>query len=385
MNRYVQGVIALAVALSPLVCYGDSSYQETTQLTGGQLVDSLKNIPFMGKQFKNMTAPTTTTTMVHGNQKAVVTSQSTEIYDLDKQEIIHIDPVKKQYSVDTFADMRKMMAQMPDKIKQAQAQMAAAQAQAQPAQAPANNLQFNFAVKVNDTGVQQVVNGLNAKQQILTLTTTVTDPSQPGTSAIYTVTSEIWTTPDEPDEMKDAQDFDVRFGQALMSGVDISAYMNMLGNTSSAAMTQMFAGQPGASGAYAQMGKEMAKIQGTPILEKTSMGGSGTGAAAPQGANGAGSQPAPDNSGGGPPSLSTSSIGGALVGLFGKKKSQPANPPPASSTDASQTPGETTLMETTTQKSNFSHDPIPATAFEVPAGFKQVPSALAQSLQNPNQ
>ncbi len=352
-------------------------------MTGGQLVDSLKSIPFMSKQFKSITDPVTTKTMVHGNQKAVVTKESTEIYDLDKQEIIHIDTVKKQYSVDTFADMRKMMAQMPDKIKQAQAQVAAAQAQ-QP-QAPASNLQFNFSVSVKDTGVQQVVNGLNAKQQIMTLTTTVTDPSQPGTSATYTVTTEIWTTPDLPEEMKDAQDFDFRFGQALMSGVDMSAYANMLGNSlnsSGAAMSQMFSSQPGAAGAYAQMGKEMAKIQGTPILEKTSMGGSGTGAAAPQGSNNAASsQPAPQ-SGSSAPSLSASGIGGALMGsIFGKKKSQPANPPPAA-TSTPQTPGEVTLMEMTTQKSNFSHDPVPASAFEIPAGYKQVPSALAQSLAN---
>ncbi len=376
MYRCAKGIVTLALALGPLVCHGDSSYKETTQMTGGQLIDSLKNIPFMGKQMKSLTDPVTTTTMVHGNQKAVVTSQSTEIYDLDKQEIIHIDTVKKQYSVDTFDDMRKMMARMPDAIKQAQA--ATVQPQAPQAQAPASNLQYSFSVSVNNTGVQQVVNGLNAKQQILTLTTIVTDPSQPGTSATYTVTSEIWTTPDMPEEMKDAQDFDTRFAQALMSGVDMSAYLSMLGNSSNVAMTQMFAGNPGAGGAYAQMGKEMAKIQGTPILEKTSMGGSGTGQAAP-GNNAASSQPDDTGSGGNVVAKGVSS----LVGLFGKKKSQPANPAPAASpTSAPQTPGETTLLETTTQKSDFSHDPVPASAFEIPAGFKQVPSPLAQALAN---
>ncbi len=384
MNRCGQGMVALALALSPLVCYGDSSYQDTTQMTGGQLVDSLKNIPFMGKQIKNLTAPTTTTTMVHGNQKAVVTSQSTEIYDLDKQEIIHIDTVKKQYSVDTFDDMRKAMAKAQGKMQQAQAPAPQPQ---QPPTAP-SNLQFSFSVSVKNTGLEQVVNGLNAKQQILTLTTIVTDTSQPGTSSTYTVTSEIWTTPTEPDEMKDAQDFDTRFQQALMSGVDLSAYASMLGNASSAAtaQAQMFASQPGAAAAFAQSGKEMAKIQGTPILEKTSMGGSGTGAAAPQGSNAA-SQPQGGNASSSPDDTGTGGnvvakgVSG-LVGLFGKKKSQPTNPPPASSTDTPQTPGQTTLLETTTQKSNFSHDPIPASAFEVPAGFKQVPSALAQELAN---
>ena len=148
----------------------------------------------------------------------------------------------------------------------------------------------------------------------------------------------------------------------------------------------MFASQPGAAAAFAQSGKEMAKIQGTPILEKTSMGGSGTGAAAPQGSNAA-SQPQGGNASSSPDDTGTGGnvvakgVSG-LVGLFGKKKSQPTNPPPASSTDTPQTPGQTTLLETTTQKSNFSHDPIPASAFEVPAGFKQVPSALAQELAN---
>jgi hypothetical protein len=376
MNRCAQGIVALALALGPLMCFGDSSYQETTQMTGGQLVDSLKSIPFMSKQLKSLTDPTTTTTMVHGNQKAVVTKQSTEIYDLDQQEIIHIDTVKKQYSIDTFADMRKMMAQMPDAIKQAQAQAAAAQAQAQQAQAPASNLQYSFSVSVNNTGLQQVLSGLNATQQILTLTAIVTDPSNPGTSATYTTTTEIWTTPDLPEEMKDSQDFDTRFAQALMSGVDLSAYLNMWTNTSSTAMTQMFTSNPGAAGAFAQMGKEMAKIKGTPILEKTSMGGSGTGAAQPQTGNTANANSGPADSGTGGGVMAKGMTG--LVGLLAKKKSQPANPPPASTSSAP--PGETVLMEMTTQKTNFSLDPIPASAFQVPSGFTQVPSPLAQAL-----
>lgn len=378
MNSCAQGMVTLALALSPLVCYGDSSYRETTQMTGGQLVDSLKSIPFMSKQLKGLTDPMTTTTMVHGNQKAVVRNESTEIYDLDKQEIIHIDTVRKKYSVDTFADMRKMMAKMPDMMKQAQAQAAAAQAQAQQTQMPASNLQYSFSVSVNDTGLQQVVNGRNAKQQILKLTTIVIDPSNPGTSVTYTTTSEIWTTPDVPEEIKDAQDFDIRFGQALMSGVDLSAYLNMRGNSSNAAMAQMFAGKPGAAEAFQQMGKELAKIKGTRILEKTSMGGSGTGMAQSQGGSAA-SVPVETGTGG---NIVANAVSG-LGGLWGKKKSQPASTAPkASPTNTPQTPGETTLMETTTQKSNFSHDPIPASAFQIPEGFKQVPSPLEQALAN---
>lgn len=382
MKGFAHATVTLVLALGPLACYGDSSYQETTQVTGGQMVTSLTSIPILGKKFKSLTDPVTTTTMVHGNQKAVVTSQTMEIYDLDKQEVIHVDIAHKQYSVDTFADMRKAMAQAPANINQAQAQAAPAPQ----AQAPPSNLQYSFSVTEKDTGLQQVISGLNATQHILTLTATVTDTSNPGNTATYTTTSEIWTTPDLPEEIKDSQDFDARFQQALMSGVDLSAYVGMLRSASSnaAAMTQMFASNPGAAGAFAQAGKEMSKITGTQILVKTSMGGSGTGAAGSQGNNAGGNQPPPDNAGNSP-SLPTS-IGGALGSLFGKKKSQPASSPAASSASSQQTPGETVLLETTTQDTNFSHDSVPASSFEVPAGFKQVPSPLAQALANaPNQ
>lgn len=394
MKICAQGIVTLALALGPLVCHADSSYRETTQMTGGQLVDSLRNIPFMSKQMKSLTDPVTTTTMVRGNQKAVVSEQSREIYDLDKQEIIHVDMVRKEYSVETFADLRNMMAKMPAAIQQAQAQ--AAQQQQQPP-LPASNLQFNFSVSVNDAGLQQVINGLNARQQILKLSVIVTDPSNPGTSLTYTMTSEIWTTPDVPRQIKEAQDFDVRFAQALMSGMDLSAYMHMR-NSGNAAMTQMFAGKPGAAEAFAQMGRELAKIKGTRILEKTSMGGSGTGMAQPQ----QGSAAASGNAGASTANAGTSAAnagistanagtsGGMMAravsglgGMWARKKAQQAAAPAPSPTSAPQTSGETTLMEMTTQKSGFSDDPIPASAFEIPAGFKQVPSPLARSLANP--
>lgn len=53
--------------------FADASYQSTTEITGGTLMDTMKSVPFFGRSMKNAFAPTTTLTMVHGNQKAVVT------------------------------------------------------------------------------------------------------------------------------------------------------------------------------------------------------------------------------------------------------------------------------------------------------------------------
>src|ERR1700728_1528881 len=103
----ISKVAALGVMLlASRLLFADASYQETTQLTGGSMVDSLKSVSFLSKSMGNMFAPMTTTTMVHGNQKAVVNKDSIEITDLDRETITHIDNAHKTYSVVTFDQMR---------------------------------------------------------------------------------------------------------------------------------------------------------------------------------------------------------------------------------------------------------------------------------------
>jgi hypothetical protein len=65
-----------------------------------------------------------------------------------------------------------------------------------------------------------------------------------------------------------------------------------------------------------------------------------------------------------------SALGGSLLGGFGKKISGQSD----SSSGGSAAPASAVLYETTTQKSGFSAQAISDTAFQVPAGFKQVAS-----------
>ena len=84
--------------------------------------------------------------------------------------------------------------------------------------------------------------------------------------------------------------------------------------------------------------------------------------------------------------IAGSALGGMLGG-FGRKKSKPADQAPAQTSTATantapagQGPVDVTLMEMTTQKLNFSHDPVSPSVFQVPAGFKQVPSPMQQMM-----
>jgi hypothetical protein len=382
--------------------FADASYQETTQVTGGSMVDSLKSVSFLSKSMGNMFAPMTTTTMVHGNQKAVLGKDSTEITDLDRETITRIDNVHKTYTVTTFAQMRQAIANMPKQMEQAQDQIK--QAQAQPtAQQPKTDLKTSFDVSAKNTGVTKEVDGLTAQEQVVTMQMHITDPNAPPTEAVnsmtYVITTDTWIAPDPP-EVKEIQDFDMRMGQKLMAGVDLSAFKTQM--SQNAGMAQLFGGQPGSAEAMAQMGKEMAKLKGTRVMEVTSMGGaaSGPGVTPPT------AQAAP------PPAAGTSSgavagqvatdtaaqtaageasrmgvfgnaLGSSALGAFHRKKA--ATPPPAdpaaataATTTANGTPATNSgvLMTTTTQKSNFSQAEVPSTAFVVPAGFKKVESLM---------
>jgi hypothetical protein len=371
------GIILLASRLT----FADASYQETTQITGGSMVAPLKSMSFLSKSMRDMLAPTTTTTMIHGNQKAVVSKDFTEITDLDKETVTHIDNLHKTYTVVTFAQMRQAFQQMPKQMQQAQDQ--AKQAQQQQPQQPKSDLKTSFDVSVKNTGVSKEINGLTAQEQLVTLQMHATDPNAPPTqtSAVtYVVTTDAWISPDPP-EVKEIQDFDKRFGQKLMEGVDLSAFKaqmtEMHDNSQNPGISQMFAGKPGSAEAMAEMGKEMAKLQGTRVMEVTRMGGSGTGPASAQNsAQNSDSAPAaaPANSNGSVSGMLGSALGSSALGAFHRKKAaQPASDTTTTTTAADGTQTTSTiLMETTVQKSNFSQAPVSSLNFEVPAGFKKV-------------
>src|SRR6202041_3380970 len=197
-----------------------------------------------------------------------------------------------------FAQMRQAFENMPKQMEQAQQQ--AKQDQPQQPQQPKTDLKTSFDVSVKNTGVSKDVNGLTAQEQLVTMQMHVTDPNAPPTDAAnsvtYVVTTDAWIAPDPP-EVKEIQDFDKRFGEKLMAGVDFSAWKAQMTN-SNPALSQMFSGQPGSQDAMAQMAKEMAKLQGTRVMEVTRMGGSGTGPGTAQGsAQAAPAAAAPNDSG----------------------------------------------------------------------------------------
>jgi len=364
--------VACAVAAEPALA--DSSYQSSTQITGGVLKDQMTSNPFTAKLMGKAFAAITTTTMVHGNQKATVLPDSMEIWDLDAQTMTHIDTAKKTYWTVTFAQMRQAMASAMKQVGQATPQPQA------PTPQPQSNLQTTVQVSVNNPGVTKAVNGIDAQEQVVTLTVTVTDPSQPlaaGTNpAVFVVTTDTWVALQDPPELKEIHDFDVRMGQLMMQGVDVSAMMAEA-NQAKASTSQVFANQPGAAAALQQMGQEMAKLKGTRVMTVTSVGGN-----APP-ANAQNTPPSDqNNTGSGLGSVLPGALGSVFGGFHKKQPAQQPAPaataPDSGSSGGSSGTSNVVLMQTTEQMLNFSQGSIPASSFQVPAGYKQVQSPYAQ-------
>ncbi|MHB8474663.1 MAG: hypothetical protein ACYDBZ_00025 [Steroidobacteraceae bacterium] len=420
MNTHKVAALGLMSLVSGLAC-ADASYEQTSQITGGTLTDTIRSFSFLGKATQEMLAPTNSLTMVHGNQKAVVSKNSTEIIDLDKETITRFDTEKKTYTVMTFAQMRQAAADMMKRIQQAPPQQTAAGQQAAAGQQPKPDLKTSFEVSVKNTGQSKSVNGLNAQEQVVELHMHITDPNGAGTAAqntiTYTVTTDAWIAPDPP-EVKEIQDFDARMGKKMMEGADLSAFAKFGG--ANAGMAQMFGSKPGTAEAMAQMQKEMAKLKGTRVMEMVRMGGDAPATATGQpqsagsgssvvgdatqaagsaatnsaaGATGSAAGSAAANAAGN--SIGSSVLGSAasafgsklVSGMFQKKPAAAASPTNTATTTVAGTQPTTNLvlMEMTMQKSNFSREAIPPSAFAVPEGFKQLPSPYDQMSKHSQQ
>jgi hypothetical protein len=163
---------------------------------------------------------------------------------------------------------------------------------------------------------------------------------------------------------------------------------------------QMLSAQPGMFSGMADMAKEMSKIKGVPVSQTMRMGTTVDGSPLPaaseaplpasNGPNGGAiADQAATNAANSASNTATSSaeskvgshmgsFGGVASSLgnfggFGFHKKKADTPPPAAATPASAS-NAAVLMESTTEMTGFSSAAVDSALFNIPAGYKQVPS-----------
>jgi hypothetical protein len=135
----------------------------------------------------------------------------------------------------------------------------------------------------------------------------------------------------------------------------------------------MAAMQPGSAEGMAEMVKEMSKLKGVPVMQVMRMGATANGEPLPA----ASEAPLPASNGPVMPSAgdlarqnAASAISSRLgFGGFGKKKKDPAQDKPAEQSQSAQTATQSVLMESSTQLTSFSSNPVDPSQFKVPVGY----------------
>jgi carbon monoxide dehydrogenase subunit G len=345
MNSYTRAAALLALPICLLKA--DFSYDQTSRITGGMMVNMMKVAGAFSKDAKKAGEPTVSTIAVKGNRMLHRSADTAQIIDLDAETITRINFETKTYSVITFAQMKQAL---DDAAKKMQERQKGSQADMQ------------FEVSLKDTGATKMIAGLDTHEVVMTLKMKGSDEKS-GTKGSMDMVTDMWLAPKVPgyDEVRA---FYKRMGEKLN--------WTPGGNP-------MMASRPDMSKAMAEMYKEGSKMDGMPVYEVVNMGGTAegmqqnpnSGQAAPAQST---TQAAPAQSSDQPTSVG-GALGGALAGRFGlgrKKKTQTDDSQQTTGSQGQPANGSASLMEMTIEMSNFSSASVDGSKLEVPAGFSKV-------------
>jgi hypothetical protein len=192
------------------------------------------------------------TAAVQGSRKATMNDSTGEIIDLSEEKVYSLNVKKKEYTVETFDQIRTRMREDAEKAKREQEKQEPEQKGE--AQKPEKEYEIDFDVK--DTGEKKQLLGYDTHETVVTVTVREKGKTVEESGGIV-MTSDMWLAPTIP-ELKELADFDMRYWKALQEG-------SGLPTISPEQMAQILAAYPMFGKAMERMQKDGDKLAGTPI------------------------------------------------------------------------------------------------------------------------
>jgi hypothetical protein len=349
--------------------FGDVSYQETTQYTGGSMMGMLKMAGAFSSQAKQATSPVTSTVMIHGGRMVRSNPHTTEIIDLDQQTITFIDHDKRTYSMVTFKEIQDQMAKAAANSKGVRT-------------SGSDGSQMSFTAHISNSGASRQIDGQTATESLLTVTMLANSSDNSNAKAGMAATSEMWVIQDAPG-LAEMRRFNVRMAKEMSFDMEGSA------------MSSLLAAQPGGAQALAELKKESAKMSGLPVLQVTRVGVTADGQPLPPPSSAPLAQSQNQGSTAGSVTkevaagTATQEAGSQIsrLGTFGRALGGSSmgalmHHAPSTASAPSQAAGGTdaatagVLLESQTQISGFSEVVVDTSGFQIPAGYKVVASPM---------
>ena len=349
MNPKSLAAVALTLSsLAPL--RADFSYQETTKITGGSLTKMMRFIPGGGKTM----GPKTSYIYLKGDRLAHVFPDTMSIIDLASETMTEVNFEKKTYATITFAEMREAMEKMAARMQEAMAKQKTS-TEPQP--------QMSMDVSIKRTGQTRNISGLDTREYIMQLA--MAAQAQPGATPVglSEIESDMWITTKIPG-YDEVQAFYMRMGKKMAFAPN---------------MNPLLMQQRGSAEGMKKMAEEMAKLDGTPVMTITRVKGTSAMAGmmgGPPPSAESGEKASTPRFGG----LAGIAAGGIMGGMRRKNKDQPKADEAAPT--AAPAPGDSVMMETQSESSNFSSTSIPAAKFDIPAGFQKVEHQMKKALDH---
>lgn len=383
MGSFLLRSAAATFASLALLSGADFTYEQKTEITGG----SMKRMMDMAARFSRQGAgPQITTHRYSGDRMSVQAANSTTVYDLASDTVTQIDHAKKEYSVIGFTEMMELTKALMSKFSSGQDQ----------------GVEINWKASVDLTGKSKPVAGVDTKEAILKVEMEAQDASK-AKAGMTGMDMDMWIG--AMPGYQAVRDFQRKMAAKMSLGTGMNPMM----------MSQM-----GSSGMKAMMeaGKKLAEIDGIPLETVMRMKGmmgmpgasqnrpeasgqqqSGEAAQLPSSADvkDAAKERAAEAAAENTASRATrgrfGGLGGNMGGMLGgrlgrgkkKEESQPApqaqpEPAPAAAqpapAPAAPAANDQLAMESVTTVTSYNSNPVDASAFTVPTGYKQVDHPL---------
>ena len=201
----------------------DLKVDESTQMKGGMMEGAMKMARIFGGG-KGLGNSATSVYLKGDRMRTDNLSdnelESSEIIELDKEQIVRINHKKKTYSIVTFAEQR---AQMEKAMKEMEARRAE-KPPTSPNASPADpNVKMQPKISVKDTGETRVINGFNARHVIFSMEVEAEDLKTQQKGSMGT-TMDLWLSKDVPG-LEERKQFMLRYAQKMGP----SPYMKNMG------------------------------------------------------------------------------------------------------------------------------------------------------------
>jgi hypothetical protein len=252
-----------------------------------------------------------------------------EITRLDKDSVWDLNPPKKTYTerpialpsgTETKAERRQSGAeQKPYKIVKSE-------------------------IKVTKTGATKTINGFTCAEYLITWEVVMEDTASKG-KVTQVMTTDMWNTP-LTDQLKKARAIEAEFSKKLMQKLGVSLSPEEANQLGAGMLTSMYGlDAKETAGKLEEVGKEMAKVEGYPIVTEVKWQVKNDSAAR---------KPEPKEEPEEPPT----SLGGLIASKLAPKPTAKAD--------------EGVIFSSYSEVKSVSLDAVPETEFEIPTGYKKV-------------